>query len=461
MINPAKFEELDLRVELLAALSAINYDEMTPVQEKSLPPMLAGTDVLAQAKTGSGKTAAFGLAVLNKLKVNAFHCQALILCPTRELADQVARELRRLASATANVKILSLCGGAAFGPQLASLQHNPHIVVGTPGRIHKHLRKDSLQLGELKTLVLDEADRMLDMGFSDEINAILKFVPKNRQTLLFSATFPPSIEAVSRQVQRNAQSIQVTDTEVAPQIIQSWCATTREDRQTAIHRALRAWGGELNLVFCNTKIDCIALLDYLQSHQIAAVALHGDLEQAERNEALVRFSNRSASVLVATDVAARGIDIKDLDVVFNFELPKQAEVYVHRIGRTGRAGNSGKAISLVDSKEEWRWQDIAELQPDAYVEKLALPDPQRGIDSLKPKMQTIRLDGGRRNKLRPGDILGALTADGGVNGKQVGSIDLFDTCAYVAVATELAKQAAKQLNSRPIKKKKYRARLLR
>lgn len=461
MTSPAKFSELGLRDELLSALDTVSYHEMTAVQEKTLPPMLEGRDVLAQAKTGSGKTAAFGLAILHKLKVESFHCQALILCPTRELADQVARELRRLASNVPNVKVLSLCGGAAFGPQLASLQHNPHIVVGTPGRIHKHLRKNSLQLGKLKTLVLDEADRMLDMGFSDEINAILKFVPQDRQTLLFSATFPPSIETVSQRIQRNALSIQVAETKIAPQIIQSWCPTTRDGRHSDLARVLRAWGGELNLVFCNTRVDCKELLDFLTSQSIAAVALHGDLEQAERNEALVRFSNRSASVLVATDVAARGIDIKNLDVVVNFELPKQAEVYIHRIGRTGRAGKSGKAISLVDNKEEWRWQDIAELQPESYVEKLALPDPRRSGDPLQPTMTSIRLDGGRKNKLRPGDILGTLTADGGIDGKQVGSIDLFDNCGYVAVSTRCAKQAQQQLNSRPIKKKKYRARLCR
>ena len=459
MPDPTPFNTLGLKPALLGNLTDLGYTEMTLVQAETLPHLIAGTDVLARAKTGSGKTAAFGLGLLNKLDASLFRSQALVLCPTRELADQVAKEIRRLARGIANVKILTLCGGTPLGPQIASLQHSPHIIVGTPGRVHKHLRKETVKLGYLKTLVLDEADRMLDMGFADELDAILEFVPKDRQTLLFSATYPDSIAAVSRRIQRKPVTVDVTDDEQPAQILQSWCSVTRENRNADLVRALRAWGGALNLVFCNTKVDCAEVASYLRSQDIVAVALHGDLDQNERNEVLVRFANRSAAVLIATDVAARGLDVKDLDAVFNYELPKQAEVYIHRIGRTGRAGKQGVAVSLVEQREEWRWQHIEELLSDAFPRQCGIPDAKRSADTLSPTMTTIQISGGRKNKLRPGDLLGALTADGGVPGDSVGSIDLFDTCAYVAVRSEQTPKALRQLANRPIKGRKYRARV--
>jgi len=459
MSDSAQFNSLDLKPALLSNLADIGYTEMTLVQAETLPQLIAGSDVLARAKTGSGKTAAFGLGLLNKLNADLFRSQALVLCPTRELADQVAKEIRRLARGIANIKILTLCGGAPYGPQVASLQHSPHIIVGTPGRVLKHLRKETVTLGDLETFVLDEADRMLDMGFADELDAILEFVPQKRQTLLFSATYPDSIKAVSKRVQRDPVTVDVTDDEQPAQITQSWSSVTRENRNAELVRALRAWGGELNLVFCNTKLDCAEVATYLRSQGIVAVALHGDLDQGERNEVLVRFANRSAAVLIATDVAARGLDVKDLDAVFNYELPKQAEVYVHRIGRTGRAGKQGVAVSLVEEREEWRWQQIEALLPDAFPKRCGIPDAQRSANTLGPAMTTIRINGGRKNKLRPGDLLGALTADGGVPGNSVGSIDLFDTCGYVAVRNAEASRALQQLANRPIKGRKYRARV--
>jgi len=459
MSDPTPFASLDLQPALLSNLAAIGYAEMTLVQAEALPQLIAGADVLARAKTGSGKTAAFGLGLLNKLDAIFFQTQALVLCPTRELADQVSKEIRRLARGIPNIKILTLCGGAPLGPQLASLQHSPHVIVGTPGRVLKHLRKDTVKLAALTTLVIDEADRMLDMGFADELNAILEFAPNDRQTLLFSATYPQSIAAISKRVQRNPVIIDVTDDEQPAQIVQSWCSVTRENRNAELVRALRAWGGALNLVFCNTKVDCAEVADYLLSQSIVAVALHGDLDQNQRSEVLVRFANRSASVLIATDVAARGLDVKDLDAVFNYELPKQAEVYVHRIGRTARAGKQGVAVSLVEQREEWRWQEIELQQPDAFPKKCGIPDANRSSDILSPAMTTIQISGGRKNKLRPGDLLGALTADGGVPGDSVGSIDLFDSYTYVAIRNAEAAKALRQLANRPIKGRKYRVRI--
>jgi ATP-independent RNA helicase DbpA len=455
------FSSLELKPELLGNLADLGYVEMTLVQAETLPFLIAGRDVLARAKTGSGKTAAFGLGLLNQLDASVFEVQALVLCPTRELAEQVAKEIRRLARAIPNIKILSVCGGSPLRAQTASLQRSPHIIVGTPGRVHKHLRSSNIDLSGLQTFVLDEADRMLDMGFEDELDAILAFVPEKRQTLLFSATYPEAIAEISARVQRQPQIVDVTDDEQPAQIAQTWCSVTRENRNAELVRVLRAWGGALNLVFCNTKIDCADVARHLQAEKITAVALHGDLDQAQRNQVLVRFSNRSASVLIATDVAARGLDVKDIDAVFNYELPPQPEVYVHRIGRTGRAGKSGVAVSLVEEREMGRLQDIEKALPDAVLQHRGIPDAKRGDETLLPTMTTIQISGGRKNKLRPGDLLGALTAAGGVPGAAVGSIDLFDTYGYVAVQNEHAAKAVRQLGDRPIKGRKYRARIRR
>ena len=459
MSNSIKFSSLDLQPSLLSNLVDIGYEEMTLVQAETLPQMIGGSDVLARAKTGSGKTAAFGLGLLNKLDATSFRTQALVLCPTRELADQVAKEIRRLARGILNVKILTLCGGVPLRPQLASLQHSPHIIVGTPGRVLKHLAKETVKLKDLETLVLDEADRMLDMGFSEELEEILKFVPKDRQTLLFSATYAESIVAVSKRVQRNPIKVDVTGDEQPAQIMQFWCSVTQENRNTDLVRALREWGGELNLVFCNTKIDCTEVANYLRSRNIASLALHGDLDQSERSEVLVRFANKSASVLIATDVAARGLDVKDLNAVFNYELPRHAEIYLHRIGRTARASKKGVAVSLVERREERRWQEIDELLPDAIRTKCVIPDAKRSVDPLNPSMTTIQIKGGRKNKLRPGDLLGVLTADGGVPGDSVGSIDLFDTYSYVAIRNDQATKGLRQLANRAIKGRMYRAKV--
>jgi len=457
--TPTDFSTLKLKPELLSNLADLGYNEMTMVQSQALPLLLDGVDVLARAKTGSGKTAAFGLGLLNKLDAGAFKLQALVLCPTRELADQFAKEIRRLARAVPNIKIMSVCGGMPLRSQTASLQRSPHIIVGTPGRVHKHLRSNNIDLGDLQTFVLDEADRMLDMGFMDELNAILAYVPADRQTLLFSATYPDAIADISARVQRSPQTVDVTDDEQPAQIAQTWCSVTRENRNAELVRVLRAWGGALNLVFCNTKVDCADVARHLRAEKIVAVALHGDLDQAQRNQVLVQFSNRSASVLIATDVAARGLDVKDIDAVFNYELPPQADVYVHRIGRTGRAGKQGIAVSLVEEREMWRLLEIEKSLPDAVLQQRGIPDAKRSDDTLVPLMTTIQISGGRKNKLRPGDLLGALTAEGKVSGDAVGSIDLFDTYAYVAVRSADATAALKQLTTRPIKGRKYRARI--
>jgi ATP-dependent RNA helicase DbpA len=463
-MNPAfpSFDSLPLAPALLGNLADLGYEQMTLVQAQALPWILDGRDVIARAKTGSGKTAAFGLGLLQRLDLQSARVQALVICPTRELADQVAKEIRRLARAIPNVKVVALSGGTPIGPQIGSLEHSAHIVVGTPGRLLKHLNKNTLHLRGLQTLVLDEADRMLDMGFEEEIDQILAHLPDQRQTLLFSATYPHAIAEVSARVQTDPVQIDVTEDELPVAVSQRWCEVTPEDRDRQLYRALAAWGGARNVVFCNTKIDCARLADSLQGAKVGAVALHGDLDQNERTEALVRFGNGSASVLVATDVAARGLDIDDVDAVFNYELPGQPDVYVHRIGRTARAGKSGIAVSLVSAREIPRLHAIqAALQgamAGAEIRGTSIPAKGDSAAIQAPVMATVEINGGRKNKLRPGDLLGTLTATGGIPGDAVGKIDLFDNNSFIAIRREHVRDAVRQLGEHRIKGRQFRAR---
>ena len=450
MSQSMAFATLNLPAAMLDNLQQLGYQAMTAIQQASLPSILQGQDVIAQAKTGSGKTAAFGLGVLQALNPRYYGCQGLVLCPTRELADQVANDLRRLARAYDNIKILTLCGGAAFGPQVASLEHGAHIVVGTPGRILDHLRKGSLRLSGLKTLVLDEADRMLDMGFFDSIQEVIQATPSKRQTLLFSATYPQGIQQLAAEFMRQPQTIKVESQHQASQIQQSFYEVQPEQRLEAAEQLLRHYRPDTSVVFCQTKLQCDELASYLEQQGIAALALHGDLEQRDRDRVLALFSSRCTRVLVATDVAARGLDIEELPMVLNFELARDPEVHTHRIGRTGRAGASGIAISLVAPKEAYRASAIETQQgePLAWYALSALkPDYQ----PWAPTMQCINIGAGRKDKLRPGDILGALTGAAGLTGAQVGKITLFDHQAYVAVERSVARQALQSLQDGKIK----------
>ncbi len=332
------FSSLPLSADLLANLDSLGYREMTPIQAQSLPLILQGHDLIAQAKTGSGKTAAFGLALLSPLNPRYFGCQALVLCPTRELADQVAKEIRRLARAADNIKVLTLCGGVPYGPQVASLEHGAHVVVGTPGRIQEHLRKGTLVLDGLNTLVLDEADRMLDMGFYDSIAEIIGQLPERRQTLLFSATYPDGIEKLAKTFMRDPRQVRVESLHADSQIEQRFFEIDPKQRMDAVVRLLQHFRPQSCVAFCQTRQQCRELADALKAQRISALALHGDLEQRERDQVLTVFANRSCNVLVATDVAARGLDIAALETVINVELARDPEVHIHRIGRSGRAG---------------------------------------------------------------------------------------------------------------------------
>ncbi|MFY9961159.1 ATP-dependent RNA helicase DbpA [Pseudomonas sp.] len=445
---------------MLANLDALGYAQMTPIQAQSLPVILKGMDLIAQAKTGSGKTAAFGIGLLNPINPRYFGCQALVLCPTRELADQVAKELRRLARAEDNIKILTLCGGVSLGPQIASLEHGAHIIVGTPGRVQQHLSKGTLVLDGLNTLILDEADRMLDMGFYDAIADIIGQTPKRRQTLLFSATYPAGIKQLASTFMRDPQTVKVEALHADSQIEQRFYEIAPEQRMEAVSKVLDHFRPQSCVAFCFTKQQCQELVEHLQAKGVAAQALHGDLEQRDRDQVLTLFANRSLSVLVATDVAARGLDIDALDMVINVELARDAEIHVHRVGRTGRAGEKGLAVSLVAPAEGHRAQAIEQMQKAPLRwEQLDSLKPQSGAPLL-PTMSTLRIAAGRKDKLRPGDILGALTGDAGLPGTQVGKIAIFDFQAFVAVERAVAKQALQRLNSGKIKGRSLRVRIV-
>jgi len=439
---------------------------MTPIQEQSLPVILEGKDVRAQAKTGSGKTAAFGIGLLHQLDVQTYQAQALVLCPTRELADQVSKEIRRLARPVANTKILALCGGAPIGPQFASLDHQPHIVVGTPGRILKHLQKGTLKLDSLKMLVLDEADRMLDMGFHDDIMRIIDKTPTQRQTLLFSATYPDEIKDVSHAIQQNPVSIHVESLHDDKNIKQIFYEIDKGARAESLVALLRHHCPQSSVVFCNRKQQCHELAEELKRQGFHALALHGDLEQKERDQVLVQFSNKSISTLIATDVATRGLDIKDLNAVINYELSPDPEVHIHRIGRTGRAGNVGLALSLFAASEAPKVNAIEDYQNSPVsFEEISSLKMQHGSESdcagkLKSPMVTLCISAGRKNKVRAGDILGALTKNTNLPGKKIGKIDIFDIVSYVAVEQAITKQALNVLSEGKIKGRKFRVRKL-
>jgi ATP-independent RNA helicase DbpA len=456
----SSFDTLPLSASSQDNLRRLGYVEMTAIQAASLPPALRGQDVIAQAKTGSGKTAAFALALLARLDPRRFAVQALVLCPTRELADQVTTEIRRLARAEDNIKVVTLAGGVPLRGQAASLERGAHVVVGTPGRVLDHLERGNLELAALATLVLDEADRMLDMGFVDDIAKVARQCPAQRQTLLFSATYPQGIATLAAQFLRDPVTVKVEAQHGAQQIEQRWYEVSEGHRLPAVARLLEHFRPVSTLAFCNTKVRCRELAALLQAQGFSALALHGDLEQRERDQVLVRFANGSCSVLVATDVAARGLDVAGLAAVINVDITPDPEVHVHRIGRTGRAGETGLALSLATLDEMGAVGRIEQLQGrESTWHPLAELTPAAG-GRLLPAMATVHIQAGRKDKIRPGDVLGALTADLGYTREQVGKIDINEFATYVAVERSIARDVVARLHSGRIKGRTVKARLL-
>lgn len=449
-----------LPAKLTQLLADMGIHSFTPIQQQALPDVLDGKDVIAQAQTGSGKTLAFAIGLVMQLNPRYFGCQSLVMCPTRELADQVAKEIRKVARYLENIKVLTLCGGMPFGPQIASLEHGAHIVVGTPGRIMEHLRKGNLDLSGVNNLVLDEADRMLDMGFIDSIRDIVAMTPKSRQTLLFSATYSDNIANISDEFQRQPRFVKVeVAEETRPNIDQYFVRANNPDKPNRLLDTLAHFEPTQVIVFCNTKNECDEVAEWLVDHNISALAIHGDFEQKQRDQVLVRFSNKSCSVLVATDVAARGIDVKEIDLVINYDTTRDTDVHTHRIGRTGRAGAEGIAVSFITDRDDRKLADIAarfNIEPE-FLDLNTCP----GNYQLQPDVATVAFDAGKKNKLRAGDILGALTAGLGLEKSAVGKIDIFDFQAYVAVEKSLARQVVKSLANKKIKGRSIKSRVLR
>jgi ATP-independent RNA helicase DbpA len=452
------FKSLALSPELLQALESLEYVNMTPIQAQSLPPMLQGLDVIGQARTGSGKTAAYGLALLSRIDPQLMKTQALVLCPTRELADQIAKEIRRLARCIPNIKLTILSGGISQRPQLASLEHDPHIVVGMAGRILEHLGQNTLKLDDLRVLVLDEADRMLDGDFEEASRAIVEHAPQSRQTLFFSATFPEAVRVVSRRLQKQPLEISTDTAAAPPEVEQTFYEVEPVKRVDALAHLLSVHRPESALVFCHTRGDAQEVETKLAKRGFSVLALHGDIEQRDRDEVLVRFANGSCRVLVATDIAARGLDIKDLAAVISYELPIDPDVHVHRVGRTGRAGRKGLALHLFSPREHARVTAVEQrLGTKVTIGKLPMhalaPD-----QPLPAKFVTLCVDAGRSDKLRPGDLLGALTGDAGLHKDAVGKINTFDTRTYFAIEKSQAKLALQRLREGKIKGKNFRVR---
>ena len=472
------FATLGLSPTLCQVVAELGFATPTPVQARAIPLLLAGRDLVGQSTTGSGKTGAFGLAILQKLKRGERHPQALILCPTRELCAQVARDFRKLGRREAGLAVLVLAGGQPMNPQLAALQQGVHVVVGTPGRALDHIKRGSLDLSGVATVVVDEADRMLDMGFGEEMESILSGAPRPRQTVFFSATYPRSIDAMTKAHQQDPARLTVGDADSTRALLRQLAIVVDDNngRLGTLLAMLRTSPPESAIVFCNFKATVTRVEQALGAAGISSASLHGDLEQKQRDFVMARFRNHSIRVLVATDVAARGLDIEGLDLVVNFELPFQPETYVHRIGRTGRAGKAGVAVSLVGPQDGAKVKAIEAAIGSPLQRQVA---PTEGSTTTSEQadgetptsrsavhgdaiMETLYISGGRKDKMRAGDILGALTGEaGGFKGSDVGKIEIHDRFSYVAIARGNAERAIQQLGAGRIKGKRFKVGLAR
>lgn len=453
------FASLKLSAPAREALALLGFTLPTPIQTAALPPALAGRDVAGHAETGSGKTVAFGLPIVERLQP-ALHPQALVLCPTRELADQVAASLRLLAARLPNTRILTLCGGRPLRTDRLALAQGAHVIVGTPGRVADHLRRGTLNLDKLSILVLDEADRMLDMGFVDEVAGIVEATPPTRQTLLFSATFPDGIQSLSASIQRDPVAVSVDAQVDSARLQQAVYRCEQSERRSLVARLLAAREPTSALIFCETRDDCDRMARFLTARGGLALALHGGLEQRDRDAVLQQFANGSTRLLVATNVASRGLDIPDLPLVVIAEIARDASAHLHRIGRTGRAGKSGWALSVVAGPhEENRLRAVEELlgQPLSAPEA---PPEDLDLTGWEPSVQTLLILSGRKDKLRKGDLLGALVHDGGLESAAIGRIDIQDRTATVAIRRDVASKAYRFLERGRVKNRRVRVRLL-
>jgi ATP-independent RNA helicase DbpA len=444
------FKELSLPSEMLDNLTSLGYKIPTPIQKEAIPLIQNNQDVIAKAKTGSGKTLAFALPLILKLDENEHFPQALIIAPTRELSEQIAGECRKLAQYKKDVKIITLYGGTSLTKQVTSLEKGADIIVGTPGRLLDHFSRQTIHLGQIKTLILDEADRMLDMGFADDILKLVSNLPKERQSLLFSATYPENIDKLTKVILKNPIEIKMESQEERVQIEEY--AYRADNRDNAVITTLQHFQPSLAIIFCNTKAKTLEVSKILNEKGFDVATLNGDLEQYERQEMLLQFANGSLPILVATDLASRGLDVHGIDMVINYDIPMKSEDYTHRIGRTGRANKSGLAVSLCD---EYGQRKLKEIQPHLTIEPIEKLRPNRNF-YLQGNLSTLCIDGGKKKKIRAGDILGTLCKDIGIENKSIGKINVYATHSYVAIDKSVVKKAFNGLKNGKIKGKKLR-----
>jgi len=458
------FDSLGLDASILKAVADQGYTEPTPIQKASIPVIIEGHDVIGVAQTGTGKTAAFTLPLLTKLvqtKSNAHHgrVRCLILAPTRELVVQIAENVAAY-SRYSGATVATCYGGVSERPQIAALRRGCDFLIATPGRLLDLGGQGHGDFSAVEYLVLDEADRMLDMGFFDDIAKVARQCPPERQTLLFSATYPEGIAKLSQQFMRQPQTVKVEAQHNASKIRQRWYQVRDSERLHTVSKVLSHYRPASTLAFCNTKVQCRELVQVLKAQGFSALALYGELEQRERDQVLVQFSNRSCSVLVATDVAARGLDISQLEMVINVDVTPDSEVHIHRIGRTGRADEEGWAISLASMNEMGAVGRIEQLQ-NAESEWHKVEDlTPASQEPLVPPMVTLQIVGGRKEKIRAGDVLGALTGDAGFTREQVGKINVNEYSTYVALDRRIADEALQKLSAGKVKGKSVRVRLL-
>lgn len=458
------FSSLPLKPELSLVLSELGYRQLTEIQAQSLPAILAGKDLIGQSQTGSGKTTAFALPILQNIQLDLAQVQALILCPTRELVQQVMREIRTLGRKLEGLQVRAVFGGEAVRQQAENLEGGAHVLVGTPGRVLDLMGREILDLRYMKTFVLDEADKMLDMGFEQEMKAVLENLPAKYQSLYFSATIPDRIRDLSRRYQKNPLHIQTQNTdEQKPQIEHVLYESEDSNRTSILMRILQQHPFQTALIFCNQKATADEIVGLMKEQDVSCAALHGDLEQRDRQRVMTLFQNGSCRILVATDIAARGLDVDHLDLVVNYDFPNLPETYIHRVGRTGRAGRNGVAVTLAKAFDAIRVLEIEKAAAIKFVKPTLGFKNQHGLQaaSRKALMQTLSISGGRKDKLRPGDILGALTGEaGGLQAADIGKIEIQDNWSYVAITAPLAQKALQKLREGRIKGKKFQIKLV-
>lgn len=506
------FEELHLSNELLKALNAMNFTEMTKIQEEAIPAILANADVIGQSQTGTGKTAAFGIPAVEKTDGSLRETQVLILAPTRELATQIAEVINQLARFKRGVRAVAIYGGDSIERQIKDLKKGSQIVIGTPGRIMDHLRRSTLRLGSLKTVVLDEADEMLNMGFEEDIRTILKDIDYPHQTLLFSATMPKKILDITKKYQTSPKHIKIkAETLTVKNIEQVYYETKGKMKTELLKRILKLEAPTSSVIFCNTKKKADELMEILKDEALNVDVLHGDIRQSTRERIMKKFKAKKINILIATDVAARGIDVDNLDLVINFDLPQEQEYYVHRIGRTGRNGKSGKAISFVVGKELRTLKDI-ERYAKTKIKALKAPTvtdiakitQKERYDKIKqtildktfsddttvtdlfyngysyeeiahalyamlyqksPKIEKEKFNSdehgmvklfltvGKKDRIAVKDIIGAITSQTTISGKDIGKVILLDSYSFIEVPEEFVEEVMDGMHDRQIKGK--------